>query len=122
MSQTTPEHLALTEAFINENPTTITLSRRTKVPTGSGGWKYDTASDLEPFVGRLVGSFRVRDTIARTTEAGQEVVPTHTLIAMPGTDIARGDQFTIGDALYEVVNFDEMPKWRVNAEVIAHVG
>ena len=120
MSQTAPEHLALTQYFINENPTSITISRRAKEPTGSGGWRYGEATDLDPFVGRLVGSFRLRDSIVRTTEAGQEVIPTHTLIAMPGEDIARGDQFTVDDVLYEVVAFNTMPKWRINAEVLAH--
>ena len=120
MSQTAPEHLALTSYFINENPVTVTLSRRSKVSTGTGGWKYGAAANLEPFTARLVGSFRLRDSIVRTTEAGQEVIPTHTLIAMPGEDIARGDQFTIDDVLYEVVAFNTMPKWRINAEVLAH--
>ena len=120
MSQTSAEHLALTQYFINENPVTVTLSRRPKTPTGSGGWKYGAGAPQTPFVGRLVGSNFKRDTSVRTTEAGQEVVPTHVLIAMPGTDVLRGDQFTIDGLLYEVVAFNEMPKWRINAEVMVH--
>lgn len=120
MSQTDAAHLDMTAAFIAENPSSITLSRRTKVSTGTGGWRWGTATSQPPIVARLVGQQnRFRDEI--TTDDGQVVVPSKVLIAMPGEDIRRGDQFAVvGEGLHEVVKLNDTPKWRINAQVYVH--
>lgn len=122
MSQTSAEHLALTQAFIDENPSTITLNRRSKVATGTGGWTWSAPVAQAPFIARLVGTNLRTYSKQVTTVDGSLVIPTYVLIAMPDEDVVIGDQFTLDDKLYEVATVNDRPRWRINAEVVEHAG
>jgi hypothetical protein len=120
MSQTSAEHIALTQAFIDENPSTITLLRRTKVPTGTGGWTWSASVEQTPFVARVVGQNLRSFNSTRTSEDGSLVIPTHVLIALPDEDVQVDDQFELEGKLFEVKTVNDRPRWRINAEVVEH--
>lgn len=116
-------HVVQTQAFIDENPVEIVISRRTKSATASGGWKWGPASPLlSSQTMRKVGSSRLASTIKRTTEDGREVIPTATLIALPDADVEIGDLFDLDGDTFEVVTVEnEHPPWRLSAEVVEYV-
>lgn len=117
-------HLRATEMFIAQNPETILLSRKVKVPTGTGGFRWeDPIVPFEPFVGRRVGrgGLRGADFSERVSEQGHTVVTSWVLIAMPTVDLRVGDHFTNEDGNdCEVLFIDRQPPWRVKAEVYEH--
>lgn len=116
-NMTSPQHLALTQYFINENPVTFTPRRRAKVDDGQGGWTMGPPADLAPVTGRRVGINAQRAAVTRVNESGHQVFPSDVFIAMPGTDLELFDTFTIGDINYMVLWTYDSPPWRLNVEV-----
>lgn len=114
-------HLRQTEAFIAENPSAITIKRRSKTETASGGWKWGSPVPLPSSqTMRKVGSNRVSVTIQRTTTDGKQVIPSAVLVGLPDADIQVGDLFDLDGKTYEVLTVDnDHPPWRMQAEVVA---
>ena len=118
--QTDALHIKATQAFINENPEAIVLTRRAKVEQPSGGFRYNAGAPLAAQTMRKVAIGRVGAVTERVTEDGRTVMPSAVLICMPDADIARGDLFTLDGVPHEVVFIGKRPKWRISAEVIEH--
>jgi len=110
-------HLRQTQAFINERPAQIVISRRTKTPTENGGYKLGTPVDLAPQTMRKVGS---KEALPITTSDGRLLVPTHNVIAMPDADIEVNDKFTLDGVVHEVLVISTLPEWRIQAGVIEY--
>lgn len=120
MSQTTAQHIAATQAFIDANPTDVVLTRYTSGDDGAGGTTQIEPQTLEPQVMRIVAQNLKTAAESRVTPDGQVVTPVFAVIALPSADIAVGDQFTDDDKLLEVVYVQRRPEWRVRAEVFEH--
>jgi hypothetical protein len=121
------EHLMMTEAFINENPSPITIIRDTVTDDGAGGRVVSGETELAPQIMRLVGiePQRGHTLVMLVTRDGEEVVANSTLIAMPDADIRRGDRFYMHDndtVIYEILHVESHPEWRKRAEVYIHGG
>jgi hypothetical protein len=119
--QTDALHIKATQAFINENPEDIILTRRAKVTQPSGGFRWDAGAPLPAQVMRKVAINRVTAAVQRVTEDGRTVFPTAALVALPSADIQSGDLFILAGVPHEVVFVSDRPKWRLQAEVIEHV-
>jgi hypothetical protein len=116
MSMNDALHLKQTEAFINENPVDVVVTRRTKQANNSGGWKWTNPQNLDPQTMRKVGT---TTPVSRETADGKTVLPNAVMIALPDADLQIGDLFTIEGRDHEVVWVDsDHPPWRLRAEVI----
>jgi hypothetical protein len=120
MSQSTEEHLRLTQWFIDQNPDQIVLQRRSRVPDGEGGFEFETPVLLPPQEMRKVKRNNQGDTVEIVSSMGQVVIPSYALIAMPDADIRVFDQFQLDGRLHEVVAIVDRPEWRLQAEIYAH--
>ena len=116
-TMTSPQHLALTELFINQNPVTVTPRRRAKVDDGQGGWRPGPPVDQAPITVRRVGINAQRAAVTRVNESGHQVFPSAVFIAMPDADLELFDTFMIGDTNYMVLWTHDSPPWRLNVEV-----
>lgn len=125
MTTTSLIHIKQTAAFIGENPVEITITRKQKVETASGGWRWaddrDLPSQTVRKVGRLVSS-QANSVAERTASDGKAVVPTCNVIGLPDWDVQVGDTFVINNVTHEVVWISELPAWRKSAEVYEHAG
>lgn len=92
----------ITRQFINENPIEVSLLRRVKVQTSSGGWRLAGSAPMVPQRFRLVPGQIYADTV-RTTSDGRQIHPSHTIVGMYDADVANYDLFLVGDKKYEVV-------------------
>lgn len=118
--QTDALHIKATQAFINENPESIVITRRAKVVQPSGGFRYSAGAPLAAQTMRKVALNRISAAVERVTEDGRTVLPTAALVALPTADLQRGDLFTLDGVPHEVVHVSDRPKWRLQAEVIEH--
>jgi hypothetical protein len=123
----TAAHIEITEQFIDENPSQITITRETIVGDGAGGKISSGTTTLGAQKMRLVGiePRRGQTLIMLVTRDGENVTANSTIIAMPDANIQNQDQFTIdGDLtnVYEVLHVESHPEWRIRAEVYLHRG
>jgi hypothetical protein len=119
-SQLEATHLDLTQWFINENPDDIVIQRRTRVPDGEGGFTFSAPTLLPSQVMRKVQRGNISDVVQMVNSAGQVVIPSYILIAMPDADIQVFDLFTLDGRLHEVMAITNRPRWRIQAEIYAH--
>ena len=120
-------NIALTQFFIDQNPSEITVTRDTRASDGAGGTVVSGETTLTPFTARLCGiePQRGHTLVMLVTRDGEEVVANSTLIAMPDADIQPQDRFTMnGDTgtVYEILHVENHPEWRKRAEVYLHGG
>lgn len=119
-------HIALTKAFIAENPSRVTIVRDIRVSDGSGGTTVSADPDVLPDqTMRLVGiePRRGHTLIMTVNRDGEQVMASSTIVAMPDADIQKQDRFYInGDTtrMYEVLHVENHPEWRLRAEVYLH--
>lgn len=124
MTLATDAHIAITQQFIDENPSTIVIYRPTVVDDGAGGRKVTGETPLAPQIMRHVGiePRRGHTLIMSVTRDGEQVVANSSVIAMPDADIQNQDQFTINGGIerYEVLHVENHPEWRLRVEVYLH--
>ena len=113
-------HVAQTEYFINENPSTVRCLRRTRVATGTGGFTWSAAVDSGERTIRIVGQGSRVSEQPRVSASGEMVVPDGVAISVPDADWLKGDQFMHEGRLYEVVAVGMLPPWRKRLETICH--
>lgn len=104
-----------TEAFIDENPVDVRFIRTPRVRTSAGGWVDGAPISLDPQRVRLVnqqGYLADR----RINEQGDVIVPRYMVIGMPGTDMRKGDTFTIEDVEYRINSVNTSPPYAVRGE------
>ncbi len=84
-----------TKAFIDANPTSVSLERFKRQATTAGGFRNVSVGTLLPVTGRIVrSSNRQGNEMERTLPEGQVVTFEYVLVLPLGTDIQDGDQFT----------------------------
>jgi hypothetical protein len=98
---------AITEAFINENPVSISLRRFAKITTASGGYTKGTETVLAAqTMTKINPSFRGQ-ILEITNEDGHVIVPDFALVAAVDADIQRNDRFVLEGNTYKVEMVDE---------------
>lgn len=110
-------HLALTRAFIDQRPLPVVVMRSAKVATPDGGTKKGAPVARPAQTVRIVEMLRAQATTTRTTDDGDQVIPSHVAIAMPDTDFQRKDIFTAYGERWEVVHVSRLPEWRLSLEL-----
>lgn len=94
-------HRRNTAAFIAADPVAITLSRRTRVSTGAGGYK-DTYAAL-PGAPQTLRMIPAQDKIPEIkTSSGRIVKPEYTLLGTWNSNMQEGDRFTFNGVDYEL--------------------
>lgn len=108
-----------TQAFINANPAPAIIKRKSRSDDGMGGTVTGAPATLstQPTV-RMCPANQFGNPVPRTTEDGSTVRPDWWVVAMPGTDIRKGDMVTADGHTVEVVHVSESPRWRQNCEGI----
>lgn len=88
------------EKLINSNPTTITIKRKVEVDDGFGGTTIEDIEVIETvaFYDRKARREVVTD--YGTTYVGVTVTK---ILAKGGSDIVKGDKFTVDDVEYKVL-------------------
>lgn len=112
-----PIHLRATEDFIKENPVVVRPGRRSKIPTGTGGFTLSDPVEQASIVVRKIGINSVTANQERTTPDGQVVSVSANIVAMPDADIQINDIIDIEDVKFNVVTLSFDPPWRLRAEV-----
>lgn len=112
-----PLHLATTQAFIDENPTTLAPLRRTRTANGTGGFTIGAGVAQAPVTIRKVGLNSVTGVQERTTPDGKAVLVTSNVIAMPDAGLLVDDVLSFNDGNYVVLSVSFDPPWRLRAEV-----
>lgn len=88
-----------TRWFINQNPTSVVLNRKTKVDDGAGGSTY-TTKPLDPQTVRLIESNPVNVTTRNVS--GSMDLPQRFIVATADADVIEGDTFTDQGNKYRV--------------------
>lgn len=96
-----------TRRFIGENSVVVAFSREVRTPDGAGGYTTGPAP-VPAQVVRIVERESVAQ-VERRNVAGEVVRPAFNIIAMPDTDILRGDKFTWQGHRAEVVWITVLP-------------
>ncbi len=105
----------LTRAFVAANPSSIVLSRKTKVPNGAGGFTYSAPTTLPPQTLRFV--YQGGTTRTRTIDGDTETVPA-VLVGEVGVDIQVDDEFVLGNDRFRVRSVDDANAvYKTQAEV-----
>lgn len=112
-------HIQMTMGFIQDNPSSIALTRMKKVTTGAGGFKLVADSVLAPQLGRLVDKSSSKENVSRTLSDGRILFPTGTIIFPLATDVEVYDKGPIDGNAHEVIFVDYGP-WAIRAEVVRH--
>ena len=125
MALDSAEHIAITQAFIYENPHQVVITRQTKVSDGAGGFVVSGETTLPAQTMRLVGiePRRGHTLVMSVTRDGEQVMASSSLICLPDADIENQDQFIVdGDTskVYEVLTVENQPGWRLRVEVYLH--
>lgn len=91
----------LTKAFIDADPVSIVLSRVTRTPLSTGGWKETLAPLAAAQTFRIIPASD-RNITLRDSD-GQIVSPAFTLLGEWNADLKRNDRFAFGDVNYQVL-------------------
>lgn len=107
-----------TRAFIQADPSRVTLIRPTKVLTAAGGHKPGEPITLPPQTVRLVPlSGNVWDRSKQKTDEGNLPDVTFQLVGMPGLDIKKGDHFVWKHDDWEVIHVSPEEGQRISANI-----
>jgi len=110
-------HIDQTQAFINQNPTTVMCLRQERTDTGTGGYVLGAWVPQGDRQVRVVGQ---GVTHPRVTPDGRTVVPVASAIVMPEEDWLVGDRLESLGINYEIVFIDSLPPWRMRMELISY--
>lgn len=89
-------------AFLRADMVRVVFTRRVKVDTPGGGWKWGTPQTLAPQEARLVDAKRRYGDVHVNTEAGNIDNWPYLLLGYHDMDVQEGDTFTIDTDKYEV--------------------
>ena len=122
MAFLTAEHIAMTQIFIDANPSQMIVVRIVLSSDGSGGVVSNSTTTLAAQTARLVGiEARPGSTLdLSVSRDGEMVVANSIIIGLPTMDLKNQDQVTFdGDTsrVYEVLHVENHPEWRRRAEV-----
>lgn len=121
MTMLDPLHEKQTQAFIDQNPISVVVIRRTKVDLPDGGHRWKEAA-LAAQTMRKVASNRQGDVDKVLGPDGQLVVPVFTLIAMPQAVIKREDYVKLEGSTFYVAKASNDPPWARRASIIDRSG
>lgn len=105
----------ITDAFAKADEISLSLVRATKVPDGAGGSVKGAPETLPPQPFRLLP--QEDGATARTTADGESATPEYVLLGRTGVNMARFDEFTIGERRYQIIYIDDR-KYEVKGEAI----
>jgi hypothetical protein len=107
-------------AFINRDPTVMSIIPRHTIVTGSGGKKWVDDDPVPDEVVRTIPSTTTGEKQpVRITPDGRTVMPSWMIMTAPVTNITIGSILTDGDGnRYEVVYRARVPSWRTVFEAI----
>jgi|SRR5687768_2529468 len=108
-----------TRAFIDANPTTVTLSPRIRTTLGNGGFKWTTGTPRPPQVVRLVP--QTQALLVRTADGVERRVE-YILLASWDAQIAKWDVFTHDGDKYEVSELNPSNGYEISAIVTRYLG
>jgi hypothetical protein len=108
---------ANTTEFIAADSKSITLSRRTETPNGSGGFEIVYQPMVFPQVFRLIPQQGNMSPL-RTTLDGEAVQPDYVLLGAYDVNLARWDTFTDQGRRYIVLFVHEKRSYEVKGEVL----
>lgn len=95
----------ITQAFIAADARTVVLMRRPRTPDGAGG------TDVGEPVAQGAQTLRLLPqedgATARTTAEGETATPEFMLVGMPGTNMARFDEFALDGRRFQIVFIDD---------------
>jgi len=113
-------NVANTQAFIDADPSTVTIKRDTYISDGAGGKKRN-GTVVNVFVGqvRMVpqGADNATSNPVTQTTNGELDRPDFVLLAMPGPVLQRKDYFDYAGETYEVFSIRRSPAYEVKADV-----
>lgn len=104
-----------TRAFIAADAVEVELTRRTRTDDGAGGVEVGNATLLGPQRFRLIP--QEDGATARVTAEGETATPEYILMGDSDVDVARWDEFVLGERRYQVVYIDNRG-YEIKAEVI----
>lgn len=106
----------LTTEFINADRLVVTLSRRSREPNGSGGFRLGSPTALPPQDGRLIPSqYELPD---RETANGTIASPGSLLLMPYDADVKRFDEFSEGQFTFQVVWVYEKRDYETKCELV----
>lgn len=92
---------AQTQALIDAEGISLSLTRQPWVSDGAGGWRRGARTSVAAQKVRLI-SANTQLPVRRTMD-GREVSPLYTMVGMPDLNVQAGDSFIIDSVRYEVV-------------------
>lgn len=105
-----------TAAFILADPQQVTMDRKTRVSTNTGGWKDGPPAFTSPQVVRVIPSSRQLPD--RQTADGVMATPSHTLLVRWDGDVKRFDEFNCQEHHYIVLYVWEKKTYEIKAELL----
>lgn len=105
----------ITRGFIAYDAIQVTLRRPVKAADGAGGTETTGFTELMPQTFRLLP--QEDGATARTTAEGETATPEYILMGDSDADVARFDEFQLGERRYQVVYIDNR-QYEIKAEVI----
>lgn len=86
-----------TKAFMDRDPLSISLTRKTRVDSGAGGWVHSNPVTLDPQEFRMT-PFKRRLGPGESASPDGDVANTQFLLmGTVDADIEKGDEFSVGD-------------------------
>jgi hypothetical protein len=105
------------DAFINDNPSTFAVTRRTVQGDGAGGRVRGPWLAQGTVRARRVSSNNVGATRTILVPGGDLEDSDFTVIAQEGEDVQRGDRLTDATGVYHVSRVSTDPPWALRAYV-----
>lgn len=109
-------HNKNTQAFIDENPITVAITRRIRVQVPGGGWAWEDDETIPDQECRLVHSGNVSDAQSLATIQGRVVRIEAKFVFLIGANVQEGDIIPVGEKDWEVVRVWE--RYSTVAEVV----
>lgn len=110
----------MTKAFIDADKSTVTIYRRTKIRTNTGGFTEGPRSAIGIFDVRMVPKENVGAVEELSTTDGRRAESGFTLVAMPDADISRYDEFEWKGSVWQVWFVRYMPEYTLKGDVRLH--
>jgi hypothetical protein len=110
-------HREQTRQFIEYHPTNVVLTRTPYVADGAGGWQEGTPAALDAQRVRIVG---MKQGASIVTSDGTRVALEKSLVGMGDFDVEVGDTFQYEGRLFEIIDVQKDPSWRVTAGARRH--
>lgn len=114
----------ITTQFIAENPSIVSVIRRTRTTNTAGGYTWTNPITQDPQTLRLVPHGKsLGERLVTTDSNGKEVVPTWLLVGHMDANLERFDLFTLDGDEYEILSVGGKPLMqRIIAEVVEYGG